>query len=288
MDGILSDLAKRVADRWFAFLVLPGVPFTALAIVAWAMAPAGAGHALDLDYLVRRLDTLGATARTAKGAVLGCLLVAGVTVVAVLVRELSTAVNRLWLGRSAVLCRIMRPGLRRRRRLALDSARRGAYAVPERYLPHRATWIGDRFALVDERVAVQYGVSLSRAWPRLWQLRDDRITKVVSAAWDDYAAATVRVAWAVPYLAVSLFWWPACPVALALALLGWAQGRRAAGDFCLSCEAAVDMQIRRLAHVVGVPLPHQRVTVTEGRRIDGILAKGAYLTRPDADLPRGG
>ncbi|MGW6239434.1 hypothetical protein [Streptomyces sp. NPDC055094] len=287
MDGVLSDLAKRVADRWFAFLVLPGVPFTAIVIVAWAMGPAGAGHALDLDFLVWRVDTLGTTARTARGAVIGCLLVAGVTVVALLVRELSLVVNRLWLGTSAVLCWIMRPGVRRRRRLALEEARRGAYAIPERYLPHRATWIGDRFALVDERIAAQYGVSLSRAWPRLWQLRDDRITKVVSAAWDDYAAATVRVAWAVPYLAVSFYWWPACPVALALALLGWAQGRRAADDFCLSCEAAVDVQIRRLAHVVGVPLPRRRVTATEGRRIDGILAKGAFLPRPDESPPPG-
>lgn len=211
MDGILSDLGKRIADRWFAFLILPGVPFAAAVIVAWAMAPSGPAHALDLDVLVRRLDTLAATARTTKGIVIGCLLVAAVTVVAVLVRELSLVVNRLWLGRSAALCRLMRAGIRRRRRLALDTARRGGYAVPERYLPHRATWIGDRFALVDERVAAQYGVSLARVWPRLWQLRDDRTPKVVSAAWDDYAAATVRVAWAVPYLLVSLFWWPAAP-----------------------------------------------------------------------------
>ena len=285
MDGILSDLGKRIADRWFAFLILPGVPFAATVIVAWAMTPSGAAHALDLDILVRRLDTLGATAQTIKGIVSGCLLVAGVAVVAVLVRELSLIVNRLWLGRAAILCRLMRPGIRRRRRLALDTARRGGYALPERYLPHRATWIGDRFALVDERVAAQYGVSLARVWPRLWQLRDDRTPKVVSAAWDDYAAATVRVAWALPYLVISLFWWPAAPLGLALVLLGWSQGRRGADDFCVSCEAAIDVQLRRLAHIVGVPLPHQRVTTAEGRQIDGILAKGAYLPRPDEGAP---
>ncbi|WP_330248044.1 MULTISPECIES: hypothetical protein [unclassified Streptomyces] len=285
MDGILSDLGKRIADRWFAFLILPGVPFAATVIVAWAMTPSGAAHALDLDILVRRLDTLGATAQTIKGIVSGCLLVAGVAVVAVLVRELSLIVNRLWLGRAAILCRLMRPGIRRRRRLALDTARRGGYALPERYLPHRATWIGDRFALVDERVAAQYGVSLARVWPRLWQLRDDRTPKVVSAAWDDYAAATVRVAWALPYLVISLFWWPAAPLGLALMLLGWSQGRRGADDFCVSCEAAIDVQLRRLAHIVGVPLPHQRVTTAEGRQIDGILAKGAYLPRPDEGAP---
>lgn len=285
MDGILSDLGKRIADRWFAFLILPGVPFAATVIVAWAMTPSGAAHALDLDILVRRLDTLGATAQTIKGIVSGCLLVAGVAVVAVLVRELSLIVNRLWLGRTAILCRLMRPGIRRRRRLALDTARRGGYALPERYLPHRATWIGDRFALVDERVAAQYGVSLARVWPRLWQLRDDRTPKVVSAAWDDYAAATVRVAWALPYLVISLFWWPAAPLGLALVLLGWSQGRRGADDFCVSCEAAIDVQLRRLAHIVGVPLPHKRVTTAEGRQIDGILAKGAYLPRPEEGAP---
>ncbi|WP_406373689.1 hypothetical protein OH781_39775 [Streptomyces sp. NBC_01550] len=285
MDGILSDLGKRIADRWFAFLILPGVPFAATVIVAWAMTPSGAAHALDLDILVRRLDTLGATAQTIKGIVSGCLLIAGVAVVAVLVRELSLIVNRLWLGRAAILCRLMRPGIRRRRRLALDTARRGGYALPERYLPHRATWIGDRFALVDERVAAQYGVSLARVWPRLWQLRDDRTPKVVSAAWDDYAAATVRVAWALPYLVISIFWWPAAPLGLALVLLGWSQGRRGADDFCVSCEAAIDVQLRRLAHIVGVPLPHKRVTTAEGRKIDGILAKGAYLPRPDEGAP---
>ncbi|MFE9866916.1 hypothetical protein ACFYPZ_29980 [Streptomyces sp. NPDC005506] len=285
MDGILSDLGKRIADRWFAFLILPGVPFAATVIVAWAMTPSGAAHALDLDILVRRLETLGATAQTIKGIVSGCLLIAGVAVVAVLVRELSLIVNRLWLGRAAILCRLMRPGIRRRRRLALDTARRGGYALPERYLPHRATWIGDRFALVDERVAAQYGVSLARVWPRLWQLRDDRTPKVVSAAWDDYAAATVRVAWALPYLVISLFWWPAAPLSLALVLLGWSQGRRGADDFCVSCEAAIDVQLRRLAYIVGVPLPHKRVTTAEGRQIDGILAKGAYLPRPDEGAP---
>ncbi|MFE5112991.1 hypothetical protein [Streptomyces sp. NPDC056663] len=285
MDGILSDLGKRIADRWFAFLILPGVPFAATVIVAWAMTPSGAAHALDLDILVRRLDTLGATAQTIKGIVSGCLLIAGVAVVAVLVRELSLIVNRLWLGRAAILCRLMRPGIRRRRRLALDTARRGGYALPERYLPHRATWIGDRFALVDERVAAQYGVSLARVWPRLWQLRDDRTPRVVSAAWDDYAAATVRVAWALPYLVISIFWWPAAPLGLALVLLGWSQGRRGADDFCVSCEAAIDVQLRRLAHIVGVPLPHKRVTTAEGRQIDGILAKGAYLPRPDEGAP---
>ncbi|MET4644626.1 hypothetical protein ABID95_004375 [Streptomyces atratus] len=285
MDGILSDLGKRIADRWFAFLILPGVPFAATVIVAWAMTPSGAAHALDLDILVRRLDTLGATAQTIKGIVSGCLLIAGVAVVAVLVRELSLIVNRLWLGRAAILCRLMRPGIRRRRRLALDTARRGGYALPERYLPHRATWIGDRFALVDERVAAQYGVSLARVWPRLWQLRDDRTPKVVSAAWDEYAAATVRVAWALPYLVISIFWWPAAPLGLALVLLGWSQGRRGADDFCVSCEAAIDVQLRRLAHIVGVPLPHKRVTTAEGRQIDGILAKGAYLPRPDEGAP---
>ncbi|MET7370840.1 hypothetical protein ABZS61_34305 [Streptomyces sp. NPDC005566] len=285
MDGILSDLGRRIADRWFAFLILPGVPFAATVVVAWAMAPSGAAHALDLDILVRRLDALVGTARSTKGVVVGCLLVAGVAVTAVLVRELSLVVNRLWTGRSAVLCRLMGPGIRRRRRLALDAAQRGGYAQPDRYLPHRATWIGDRFALVDERVAVQYGVSLARVWPRLWQLHSDRTPKAVSAAWDDYAAATVRVAWALPYLAVSVLWWPAAPLALALVLLGWAQGRRGADDFCVSCEAAVDVQLRRLAHIVGVPLPHRRVTAAEGRQIDGILAKGAYLSRTEAGAP---
>ncbi|MFD9543946.1 hypothetical protein [Streptomyces sp. NPDC060022] len=159
IDGILFDLGKRIADRWFAFLILPGVPFAATVAVAWAMAPSGAAHALDLDVLVRRLDALVGTARSTKGVVVGCLVFAGVAVTAVLVREMSLLVNRLWTGRSALLCRLMGPGIRRRRRLALDAARRGGYASPERYLPHRATWIGDRFALVDERVAVQYGVS---------------------------------------------------------------------------------------------------------------------------------
>ncbi|MDQ8705362.1 hypothetical protein RCO28_23110 [Streptomyces sp. LHD-70] len=283
MDGILSDLGRRIADRWFAFLILPGVPFAATALVTWAMSPYGAAHALDLDLLARRLDTLRALATTTKGVAVGCLLLAGVALAALLVRELSLAVHRLWLGRSTTLCRVMRPGIRRRRRAALDAARHGGYAVPERYLPSRATWIGDRFALVDERVAAQYGVSLARVWPRLWQLNDPRMPTLVTAAWDDYAAATVRVTWALPYLALALFWWPAAPVALALIALGWVQGRRGADDFCRTCEAAVDLQLRRLAHIVGVPLPHQRVTAAEGRQIDRILAKGAYLPRTADD-----
>lgn len=283
MDGIFSELGKRIADRWFAFLILPGAPFAATVVVAWAMAPFGAVHALDLDILVRRLDTYGATVTTTKGIVIGCLLLGAVTVTALLVRELSLAVHRLWTGRSNALRRVMNPGIQRRRRVALDAAGHGGYAVPERYLPHRATWIGDRFALVDERVAAQYGVSLARVWPRLWQLHDLRTPKIVTAAWDEYAAATVRVAWALPYAALSPFWWPTLPIALTLICLGWSQGRRGADDFCLACEAAVDVQLRRLAHIVGVSLPHQRVTAAEGHEIDRILAKGAYLPLPRTD-----
>lgn len=68
-------------------------------------------------------------------------------------------------------------------------------------------------------------------------------------------------------------------------LLGWSQGRRGADDFCVSCEAAIDVQLRRLAHIVGVPLPHRRVTTVEGLQIDGILAKGAYLPRTEPPAP---
>ncbi|MGD6747069.1 hypothetical protein ACOKM3_35175 [Streptomyces sp. BH106] len=286
MDGILTELGKRIADRWFAFLILPGVPFAAAVLVAWAMARSGAAHALDVDILVRRLDSLGDAASTTERVVIGCLLLGGVVVTALLVRELSLTVHRLWTGRSNALRRVMAPGMRRRRRTALDAARQGGYAVPERYLPSRATWIGDRFALVDERVAAQYGISLARAWPRLWQLHGPRSPKIVTAAWDEYAAATVRVAWALPYAALAPFWWPAAAVALALVLLGWSQGRRGADDFCLACEAAVDLQLCRLAHMVGVPLPHRRVTVTEGREIDRILAKGAYLPLPRTEPVR--
>ncbi|MBO3752129.1 hypothetical protein J5X84_39210 [Streptosporangiaceae bacterium NEAU-GS5] len=279
MGDFLAEIGKRLADRWFVSLVLPGLPLLAAAFAGWSLGPLGPTHALDPGPVAERLSAwLGAERDVAALVVGGGVLVAGLAGTAVAIRELSKLLARLWLGEVAWLRLMQRRLIARRRRRAIRGAPAG-HRVPDRYLPRRGTVIGDRFLLAEERFHAQYGVSLARAWPRLWLLSDDTGRAPVQAAWEEYAAAIVRTTWGVPYLVVAAvtLWWPAVVLGAGLITLGWLQGRRSATDLAVVCEALADVTLRPLALTLGVALPHGRVTVTEGAVIDSMLDKGTFV-----------
>ncbi|MFD4668091.1 hypothetical protein ACFWNN_00070 [Lentzea sp. NPDC058450] len=275
MDKLLSGLGTKLAERWINLLALPGVLFTVVLAFAWWVQPVGA---LDVTAIVRRLGELAVPKQNGQLA----LLAAGGAVVATacagLAAELSRFVARMWTGNGRVASFVLRPLLRRRVRRARAAAPAG-YDVPERYLPARATRVGDALRLAEQRVAAQYGVALIRVWPRLWHLSSSDERAMTQLAWDRYTAASLRASWAFGYLLVGVLWWPSVVVALVLYVSAVASARRAAEDLRTAIEALVDVKLVVLAGAVGVPLAHGRFTAKDGAALEAVLDKGTYLMK---------
>ncbi|MGW6055501.1 hypothetical protein [Streptomyces sp. NPDC055189] len=96
MNGLLTELSKRLAERWLSLLVLPGALFLGVAFTARTL---GHGHALDVDLLVREVQAwhpapgAGAGVRLAVLLMMVALLAAALGIVA---QTLGSLVERLW------------------------------------------------------------------------------------------------------------------------------------------------------------------------------------------------
>ncbi|PRY37410.1 hypothetical protein [Umezawaea tangerina] len=263
MTTLVAELGKKLADRWLGTLVLPGLLFVAVATCGRLL---GHGRALRPGVLPAEVDRLvrGLSGTSTAFAVAGLLLAA--TAAGVAARAVAAAVRRVWTAR-------------RPRRWVAWRHRRALAAAPERlpvqYLPARATPVGDRFRLVDERVAVQFGLSVVLAWPRLWLLVAEPTAAAVRLAAARYRAATETTAWGVLYLVLGAVWWPAAVVGAAVVVVGYRQSRVRGGVLADVVEATVDVHQKQLAEAVGVDLPHGRVTPAEGLRINDVLNKRA-------------
>lgn len=268
MNGLLAEIGRKLADRWLSALVLPGVLFVAAAGCGWWL---GHPHALDTALLEDRTGGLGRRLDGRPAAVVlaaaGVLL--GATAAGLAVQGIAAGVRRAWVARSPA-----RWVARRRRRAEAALAARGR-TVPARYLPARATAVGDRFRLVDQRLDAQYGLAVSLAWPRLWLLLPDTATTALGDAATRYRASAETTAWGVLYLLLGTLWWPAALVGLLTAAVGHTRARSTSAALADLVESAVDVHQRLLADALGVPLPHGRITPTEGARINDILNKRA-------------
>ncbi|WP_394619487.1 hypothetical protein JNUCC0626_10420 [Lentzea sp. JNUCC 0626] len=275
MDKLLSGLGTKLAERWINLLALPGVLFTLVLAFAWWVHPVGA---LDVTAIVRRLGELAVPKQNGQLALLAAAGAVVATACAGLAAELSRFVARTWTGNGRVSTWLMSPLLRRRIRRAQAAAPDG-YQVPERYLPARATRIGDAIRLVEQRIAAQYGVALIRVWPRLWQLSSSDERAMTQLAWDRYTAASLRATWAAGYLLIGILWWPSVVVAVVLYVSAVASARRAAEDLRTAIEALVDVKLVVLAAAIGVPLAHGRFTAKDGGALEAVLDKGTYLMK---------
>lgn len=284
MDALLNGLSTKFAERWIALLALPGVVFALTLMLSWWLHPLGASHALDPVSLSDRLDHAPPRwlADTPHRLVLAALVTLTAAASATVAAELGRPIARLWLGRGRLSGKL--PVLFRRRRIrqAQSEAPRD-HVVSPRYLPERATRIGDHFHLTEQRVSAQYGVGLIRVWPRLWQLCDDSQRAPVQLAWDRYTSASLRVAWSLGYLALGVLWWPAAVAGAALGLTAWSAARRAAAELSVLVEALTDVKLRELAASLGVSLAHSRFTPVDGHAVENILDKGTFIPQtPEA------
>ncbi|WP_047871161.1 hypothetical protein [Nocardiopsis sp. RV163] len=127
---------------------------------------------------------------------------------------------------------------------------RMARISPER--PERPTWCGDRIAAVRTRLARDHRADLAVLWPHLWLALPEEERVEVTAAREDLALATGLTAWALLYLPLTVWWWPAALVAAAVAGIAWVRARSAVGNYATLVEAVVRLHAVELADRVGV------------------------------------
>ncbi|MER5386366.1 hypothetical protein ABT040_40060 [Streptomyces sp. NPDC002688] len=279
MLTVLTELGKKISERWLSLLVVPGFLFVcAVANAAWL----GHGHALETDLLVNRsaVAAHGLEHRPAKVAVFAVLLLLAATGAGIVAAGAAGVVNRVWLDQVRLpLSWLDRRDRLQRLRSRLVAWRRrrdervGRPGRPPQYLPARVTWIGDRVRLTDERVRYQYGMHVALVWPRLWLVTSDAVREHVQAAYDRYTAATGLAGWAFLYLSLGLRWWPAAVVGVIAGGVAWRRARTAIEAFCLLAEAAIDTHQQQLATSLGITLADGRIRHKEGNAIDDLLNK---------------
>ncbi|MFB7497217.1 hypothetical protein ACFC09_21450 [Streptomyces sp. NPDC056161] len=284
MGGLLSEIGRKLAERWFSLLVLPGALYLAVLATAHAL-----GHTHPFDP-ARLADRIGAWARTpvvgdAGGqAVVLAAVLAGAAAAGLAAQAIGALAERLWLAADwrawpLPLRRAAEWRVRRRRdrwetaarhydrqreeaarALALGrrsdpadrhAAHRGMASVSvER--PDRPTWCGDRVQAVAVRLDRQYRLDLAAVWPHLWLVLPDAPRTEITAAREALTRATALAAWSLLYLPVAVLWWPAALISVALVVSARSRTRAATETYATLLEAAVRLHGTDLADQLGI------------------------------------
>ena len=302
MGGFFEQLAKTLADRWISLLVLPGAFFLG---AVWLAVNLGHADAWNVALSARRVEDTADTVRdlpSGAQALLVVAVLAAASGVGFVVQGLAGVTRRVWLGpwpRPFVAVAAARTARRRARwhqlveeRRALEAASPGTPtreqqdridAVAERVSrlamaePGRPTWMGDRIHAVESIAHHRYGLDLTYGWSRLWLVLPDAARTELTAAHSAFAAAVATGTWALPYLVLTVVWWPAALIAAGIGLTGWARARSAVADLTTLTEATLDLHGRTLAVALGVGDPTEAtgpLTIGEGERITDLVRKG--------------
>lgn len=264
MTGFLGEIGEKLADRWAALVAVPGLLYLAAVAVAAIL---GQAHALSYASLSRKVTvwTASPVLKSVGGAVLIVVAVlAGSLVAGLLAAAGGRFVETLWTlpGRrppASWLARRRRDRSRRQKAIADSPSAspaqvRRAIARADRICLVEAgspTWIGDRLRACRVRIDTVYGLDLDAAWPRLWLIVPDSVRTELGAARDAFGSAARLAAWAVLYLVLAIWWWPALPVAVLTGATAVGQGRLAARNLADLIEAAVDLYSGALAAELG-------------------------------------
>ncbi|MFD8547183.1 hypothetical protein [Streptomyces sp. NPDC059649] len=280
MGGVLNALGQKLAERWLTLLVLPGALFLATATAA---ATLGQAHALDPHRLTDRIThwIQAPAATTAGGQVvlLGAVLAASAAA-GLMAQGLGVLVQRGTLAPDwETWPRPLRQGARARvavrrtrwnaaahryrqqldadaRALARDgvradrAARRAAHEAWRRLAaeePARPTWSGDRIHAVSVRLARDHHLDLSVLWPHLWLVLPDTTRAEITTAEQALTRAVTLAGWAVLYAPLTVWWWPAAPLAAALVLTARYRIHTAVDTYAQLLEAAARLHVVDLA-----------------------------------------
>ncbi|MFC9897017.1 hypothetical protein ACFVMC_25305 [Nocardia sp. NPDC127579] len=295
MNAFLGELGKKLAERWVTLLVLPGLLWVATAVVAHRL---GRGAALDLNRLHSWFDGFVKSQQTARPGVL-LAVTAGILVAAA-----GAGLAAGWLGRGVERVWML-PGRRRPlrwltrwRRWRWDRAYRqvtaaigpvpgrldlaAAMARTQRIAPvpaERPLWIGDRLRALDVRVWERYRLDVSVAWPRLWFVMPEGPRADMGTAHESYATAARLFGWAILYLLLGAWWWPALGIAAAVAITAWSQARAATSTLADLAESAIDLYGGALARELGFECPAV-LTPEIGTKVTKLLRKDETFPPP--------
>jgi hypothetical protein len=288
MTGFLVEIGKRIAERWVASLAVPGLLYLAAASAAVLL---GQSHVLDFAVLGRQVTKWAASPalRSAGGTV--------IIVAAVLAGSVLSGLAAATLGRLTEIVWML-PGKRRparwlanwRRKRSRDAKRIAddptapedqvlkAIATADRIClieADRPTWIGDRFRACQVRIKSTYGLDLNATWPRLWLVAPATVREEINAARDSFNASARLAGWAILYLALGIWWWPAVPIALIVGTAAIVKGHLTTGNLADLIESAVDLHSRELATQLGKTVAGP-VSVAVGRELTTQMRKDRW------------
>jgi hypothetical protein len=282
VTAFLAELGTKLADRWAAALVVPGLLLITAITIAIRL---GQAHALDIARLRTWINSVATspsshnpgTLLLAAVGVLGAAITAGLAAAVLgkcvertwmssgrlpFGRQLVQWRRRRWHRAAAILAKSTEAAFRRDMAGATPAdpdptipapgdavARLHAISLVE---PARPTWIADRMRAVDVRVYQAYGLDLGAAWPRLWELAPDSVRTDLGAAQDAYSTAARLAGWGLLYAALAGWWWPAALVAVLALGTAWNKGRAAVSALADLAETTVDLYGRDLAVQLGV------------------------------------
>ncbi|OIJ66464.1 hypothetical protein [Streptomyces mangrovisoli] len=285
MSGFLSGLGQRLAERWLTLLVLPGAFFLATATAAHTL---GQTRALDFPRLTHHITHWARTpaATTVGGqAVLLAAVLAAAAAAGLAAQGVGTLVQRVvlaagwhtwpvplrhWAHARVVRRRTRWTAAQQRYRQQLDAdaltlardgyradpaPRRVAHHVLQRIAPEepdRPTWSGDRVHAVVVRLERDHHVDLPLLWPHLWLTLAETTRTEITAAEQALTRATTLSGWSILYASLAAWWWPAAPLALAMALTARSRIRGAVDTYAQLLEAAARLHATDLAVRLGI------------------------------------
>ncbi|MEV5308981.1 hypothetical protein [Streptomyces sp. NPDC052610] len=284
MTGFLAELGRKLAERWFTLLVLPGLGYLLVAGAAVELGHRGWSdwRALGDAFVSLTQGEPGGQNALAVRAVL--LVVAAVPLSAglgLLAQALAGPVERALTGawpRPLAALAARRTARRadawqsadtayRTDGRPEDAARRNALApIP----PCHPTWLGDRLHAPAVRLRQEYGIDLATVWPRLWLLLPAATRDTLTETRARLDTAFTLGGWAVLYLPLAALWWPAALIALVAAAVARHRARLAAEVYAELVESAVDLHLDRLLARLAEPRPSPQ----QGRALTERLRRG--------------
>ncbi|MET9388449.1 hypothetical protein ABZY09_47725 [Streptomyces sp. NPDC002928] len=118
--------------------------------------------------------------------------------------------------------------------------------------PRRPTWSGDRINAVAVRLERDHHLDLATVWPHVWLILPEETRTQITTARQNLTRATTLTAWALLYLPLTVWWWPASLITTTLILTGWARTRTTTDTYALLLEATACLHIRSLADHLGL------------------------------------
>lgn len=289
MIGFLGEIGQKLADRWAALLAIPGFLYLAAVTAAVVL---GQRSAVSYPAASKQISAW-ATSPAVKSAGGAVLILAAVLAGSVLAGLAAVAGGRLvevlWtLPGQHWPARWLADWRRKRSRDAKADADaddatpaevRKAMARADRICVVAAdcpTWIGDRLRACYVRIDRAYGLDLTAAWPRLWLIVPDGVRTELGAARDAFSSAARLTTWAVLYLVLGIWWWPAILIALSTGATAIIKARLATTNLADLVEAAVDLYSHDLATALDGNQAAGPVTPAAGQALTTHMRKSRW------------